>query len=376
MKSNEFNSDENKTPLESDNSTEYMIFEVPAENPPVKKRVTFNFWVFLRSLLLTLLIAILVVVGWRGGIFAVDYFTAKNDGMTHSEAFDYAWRGTVSFFTDIVDEVSPVMLQDKNILLIGSDKSKINADVIMLVQLDAESKSVDLISVLRDTRVEIGGRTHRINATLHIGGEELLVETVEDVLGVHIDNYVFVNYEGFRGVIDALDGVDFYVPQDMDYEDPEQDLYIHLKEGQQHLDGDKAEQLVRFRQYPMGDIQRTQVQRDFLTAIYKQKLNSDLVKKVRTLIPALMDFVDTDVNLTDALQYANFITDFDANSINAYQMPATPVDINGASYVIADKQGISEMFEEIRKSHEETPETTPEFNYRDDTVDANGELVN
>ncbi len=376
MNNNEFNSEENKTPLESDNSTEYMIFEVPAENPAPKKKVSFNFWVFLRSLLITLLIALLVVVGWRGGIFAIDYFTAKNDGMTHQEAFNFAWSGTVTFFTDIVDEVSPVMLQDKNILLIGSDKSKINADVIMLVQLDAESKSVDLISVLRDTRVEVGGRTHRINATLHIGGEELLVETVEDVLGVNIDNYVFINYEGFRGVIDALGGVDFYVPQDMDYEDPEQNLYIHLKEGQQHLNGNKAEQLVRFRQYPMGDIQRTQVQRDFLTALYKQKLNSDLVKKVRTLIPALMDFVDTDIDLTDALQYANFVTDFDMESINAYQMPATPVDINGASYVIADKKGIREMFEEIERSHEETTETAPEFNYRDDTVDANGELIN
>ena len=133
---------------------------------------------------------------------------------------------------------------------------------------------------------------------------------------------------------------------------------------------------MRFRQYPMGDIQRTQVQRDFLTALYKQKLNSSLVKKVRTLVPALMDFVDTDIDITDALQYANFVTDFDIESINAYQMPATPVDINGASYVIADKNGISEMFEEIRMSHEEVPETVPEHNYRDDTVDANGEIIN
>ena len=306
---------EENLPEDIANTDEY---KKPAADLPEEKAVThhkkrFNFKIFLRSFFLTLLVAGLMLVAWRGGIFAVDYFAARRDGMSPKEAAAYAWSDATGFFVDLADNVSPVMLTDKKILVIGSDKNKINADVIMLVQLNAKTKSVDIISVLRDTMVKMNGRTYKINAALQLGGEEYVVEQVEDLLGVEIDNYVFLNYEGFRKVIDAIDGVDFYVPQDMFYEDPYQDLYINLKEGQQHLDGDKAEQLVRFRRYIMGDVKRTEVQRDFVMAIYKQKLNSSLVKRIKTLVPAVMDFVDTDIGLQDALQYANFVKDFDEN---------------------------------------------------------------
>lgn len=337
----------------------------------------FNFKTFLRSLFLTLLIAGLMLVAWRGGIFAVDYFEARRNGMSPSEAAAYAWQDAIHFFVELADNVSPVMLTDKRILVIGSDKEKINADVMMLVQLNAKSKTVDIISVLRDTMVKINGRTYKINASLQLGGEDFVVEQVEDLLDVKIDNYVFLNYEGFRKVIDAIDGVDFYVPQDMFYEDPYQDLYIDLKEGQQHLDGDKAEQLVRFRRYPMGDVKRTEVQRDFIIALYKQKINSSLVKRVGSLVPAIMDFVDTDIGLQDAIQYANFVKGFDEEAITSYQMPGEAKDINGISYFVADTDGIEKMFETIKKSHMPQDDTDEVFvnEYSDDAVDANGESI-
>ena len=354
---------------------EYAAEDLSAEKTGKKSR--FNFKVFLRSLFLTLLVAGLMLVAWRGGIFAVDYITARREGMTPQEAMAYAWNGAADFFVDLADNVSPVMLTDKKILVIGSDKNKINADVIMLVQLNAKTKSVDIISVLRDTMVKMNGRTYRINAALQLGGEEYLVEQVEDLLGVEIDNYVFLNYEGFREVIDAIGGVDFYVPQDMFYEDPYQDLYINLKEGQQHLDGDKAEQLVRFRRYTMGDVKRTEVQRDFVMALYKQKINSSLVKNVKTLVPAVMEFVDTDINLQDALQYANFVKDFDENAMTAYQMPGEAKMVNGASYFIADTEAIDEMLRTIAESHMPRSEEDEPFvnEFSDDTVDANGEEI-
>ncbi len=340
-----------------------------------KKR--FNLKTFLRSLFLTLLIAGLMLVAWRGGIFAVDYFEARRNGMSPGEAAAYAWQDAIHFFVELADNVSPIMLTDKKILVIGSDKEKINADVMMLVQLNAKSKTVDIISVLRDTMVKINGRTYKLNAALQLGGEDFVVEQVADLLDVKIDNYVFLNYEGFRKVIDAIDGVDFYVPQDMFYEDPYQDLYIDLKEGQQHLDGDKAEQLVRFRRYPMGDVKRTEVQRDFVIALYKQKINSSLVKRVGSLVPAVMDFVDTDIGLQDAIQYANFVKGFDEESITSYQMPGKAKDINGISYFVADTDGIEKMFETIRKSHMPQSDTDEAFvnEYSDGAVDANGEDI-
>lgn len=382
MTYNEYNSgDENNS---SGKEQEFMEFTGVIHDSPrrKKKKVHFNFKVFLRSLFTTLLIAFIVLAGWRVGVFTVDFFTAKNNGLSTSEAFSYAWNGTVNFFAEIVEDVSPVMLTDKNILVIGSDENKINADVIMLVRLDAQTKSVDIISVLRDTMIKVNGRSYKINASLQLGGEEFVAEQVENILGVDIDNYVFINYKGFKEVIDAIGGVDFYVPQDMFYNDPEQDLYINLREGQQHLDGSKAEQLVRFRQYPMGDIQRTQVQRDFVLAIYKQKLNSGLLKNYKELIPAVMGFVDTNVGVTDALQYAGFIKDFNPDSINSYQMPVKIVE--GSPYVHADTAAIDKMMKEIEESHkvsetegDDTVETTsPEYTYRDTPVDEHGEYMN
>ncbi len=376
MKNNSFDPEEINPG--KDNQTEPEMMEFTAiihdeqYNKSNKQKKHFNVKVFLRSLCITLLIALLIFAGWRIGAFATDYFSAKKSGMSSEEAFEFAWSGTVAFFTNIVEEVSPVMLSDKNVLIIGSDKSKINADVIMLVKLDSETKSVDLISILRDTKMTVNGRSYKLNASLQLGGEEFVVEQVEKLLNVDIDNYVFVNYEGFREVIDAIGGVDFYVPQDMYYVDPEQDLYINLKEGQQHLDGDKAEQLVRFRQYPMGDIQRTQVQRDFLMAVYKQKLNSNLLKSYKTLIPAVMNFVDTDVSATEALQYANFVKDFNPDAITSYQMPYKIIE--GSPYVLADSEAIAEMFEQIEASHIEPVEgeVPYESEYRDTKVNEYG----
>ncbi len=383
MTNNDYTPEENNSG--SQHEQEFMEFTgIIQDSAPrhKKKKVRFRLKTFVRFVLMVLLIGFIALASWRIGAFTVDFATAKKNGLSTSEAFSYAWNGTINFFTDIVDDVSPIMLTDKNILVIGSDEHKINADVIMLVRLDAQTKSVDIISVLRDTMINVNGRNMRINASLQLGGEEAVVKQVEKLLDVDIDNYVFINYTGFKDVINAIGGVDFYVPQDMLYNDPEQDLYINLREGQQHLDGDKAEQLVRFRQYPMGDIQRTQVQRDFVLALYKQKLNSDLLKNYKELIPAVMDFVDTNVGVTDALQYVGFVKDFNPDSINAYQMPVKIVD--GSPYVHADTVAIEKMMKEIEESHkvseteeDETVESTsPEYTYRDTPVDEHGENLN
>ncbi len=337
------------------------------EQKPKKKHP--NIKAFFKALLITLLIAVLVLAAWLAGDFAYSYIKERISGKSHEESVEIAWGKTKDTLTDVTDTVSPVMVKDKTVLVIGTDQNMINADVIMVARLDADSKAVDIISVPRDTRIKYGNRYYKINASLQLGGEEYLEETVEDILGIDIDNYVILNYEGFRGVIDAIGGVDFYVPQNMYYTDPEQDLYINLKEGQQHLNGKKAEQLVRFRQYPMGDVQRTKVQRDFMMAIFKQKLNSSLVKNVGDLVPALMDFIDTDMNVKDALQYATFMTGFKEDALHTYQMPGHLED--NSSDFVADISEIDKMLAEIEASHDS--ESKPKsYTYRDKDVDENG----
>ena len=134
-----------------------------------------------------------------------------------------------------------------------------------------------MLSIPRDTRMYIGSKYQKINAAYamrtkegKIKGPNGTIDAVTRLTGIPINYYVEFSFDAFRETIDALDGVDFYVPQRMVYRDPEQGLYINLSKGQQLLDGDKAEQLVRFRQYPEGDIKRVQVQQDFIRAVAAQ----------------------------------------------------------------------------------------------------------
>lgn len=139
-----------------------------------------------------------------------------------------------------------------------------------------------------------------------------------------------------------------YVPYDMYYSDPVQGLYINLKEGQQHLDGDTAEQLVRNRQYANGDIGRIEVQQQFLSAFVKQVLDTDtIIKNLPSLIKAAFEYIKTDMSLGDMLKYATYIDDVKSSEILTETLPGYPQYINGASYYIADESSIGQAVDEI-----------------------------
>ena len=148
-----------------------------------------------------------------------------------------------------------------------------------------------------------------------------------------------VDTSGFRDLIDTIGGVDFDVPQDMNSDDPVQDLHIHLKKGMQHLDGDKAEQLVRFRRYPEGDIARMRVQSDFIQATVDKLLSPANVFKISDLVEDISNIINTNFTLNELLAYAPHIVSIDRNKINTYQLVGTPKYIGGGSYVVPDYEG-------------------------------------
>ena len=131
-----------------------------------------------------------------------------------------------------------------NILLYGVDNDAGGSDTNMLMRFDAESKKIDVVSLPRDTLMSNG---HKLNSSYNNGGTEKLRSNIEDMLGVPVDFYVSVNLKGFIALIDQIGGVEFDVPCDMDYDDPYQDLHIHFKAGLQHLNGQQAMEVVRFR---------------------------------------------------------------------------------------------------------------------------------
>lgn len=240
-----------------------------------------------------------------------------------------------------------VPAQTKNIVIMGMDGEGLRSDVLMIAFLNGDTGKINLLSVPRDTRVLINGKYHKINSAYALGKEEQTIETLENLLNIKIDNYVKFSFETFRNVIDAIGGVDFEVPQDMFYEDPYQDLYIDLKQGMQHLDGSKAEQLVRFRQYPMGDEARIAVQQDFIRALVKQKLNLKTALKLPKVMDEIKKNIDTDIPESNYIPLIISALKTENGTFETHKLPGSAKRISGLSYYVADLDETEKLIDKI-----------------------------
>lgn len=176
-------------------------------------------------------------------------------------------------------------------------------DTIMLGVFDTGAKRASLISIPRDTVVYQGGKYRKINST-YAGGEEAVAAAVQDLLGVPVDYWVSVNLKAFSEIVNQIGGVYFDVPVDMDYEDPYQDLYIHIPAGYQLLNGKKAEGVMRCRScYASADIGRAATQRAFLVALAKQTITPSNVGNVTSLINTFAKYVTTTMPLNDMVYF-------------------------------------------------------------------------
>ena len=177
------------------------------------------------------------------------------------------------------------------------------SDTIMLGVFDTKAKQASLISIPRDTVVYQNGKYRKINST-YAGGEEAVAEAVHDLLGIPVDYWVSVNLKAFSEIVNQIGGVYFDVPVDMDYEDPYQDLYIHIPAGYQLLNGKKAEGVMRCRScYASADIGRTATQRAFLVALAKQTITPSNVGNVTSLINTFSKYVRSNMPLNDMVWF-------------------------------------------------------------------------
>lgn len=194
------------------------------------------------------------------------------------------------------------------------------SDTIMLGTFDTQNKTASLVSIPRDTLVLRNGYNSKINATYSSGGVELVRQTVSEMLGVPIDFYVTINLNAFQAIVDEIGGVWFDVPVDMNYEDPYQNLYIHIQAGYQKLNGQQAVGVVRCRScYPSADIGRVQTQRAFLSALVSQTITLSNVTKVTSLINIFNTYVESDMPLDTMIYFATQAVgmDLDANLSSA-----------------------------------------------------------
>lgn len=246
-----------------------------------------------------------------------------------------------------VDQLFRPLMSKKepfNVLLLGGDKVNKNSDTMMLANFDPATGKVNVMSIPRDTKVTIENKTHKINYAFPRGGIELTVKTVSELLDVNINYYAFVDTSAFREIIDLLGGVDYNIPADMHYDDPTQNLHIHLKKGHQNLNGAKAEQFVRFRHpnvwnkeirkyYDGSDLKRMEAQQRFLKALAVQKLNLQYLPKLDSIIKAIFENVETNFSLSEVIKLTGYISKFKTDNLNFIPMPGTTYDASPWYYL-------------------------------------------
>lgn len=192
---------------------------------------------------------------------------------------------------------------DYTILISGVDDGNGGSDTNILVGFDAGSGKISAVSIPRDSAFYVKGKTRKINYAYNAGGADLLAESVSDGLGIPVDFSVTVNLKGFVALVDAIGGVDFDIPINMDYDDPVQGLSIHFSKGMQHLDGQEALEVVRFRHnsdgtgYGSEDLGRIGTQQAFLKAVAQQALKPSNLGKVSAMARIFAKYVKTDLTL-------------------------------------------------------------------------------
>ena len=224
-------------------------------------------------------------------------------------------------------------------------------DTIMLCAYYPNEQQVSMLSIPRDTFVG-NSRTRadsydKINA-LYQKSPEKTLEAVRNLTGIDVRNYVVISNNALRDVVDAIDGVYFDVPINMNYDDAGQKLHIHLKKGYQLLDGDKAEQLVRFRhnndkttypeEYGTEDIGRMRTQREFLKAAAKQILSGDNLLKIDDIMKVVFENVETNVKMEDIIKYIPSATEFNPENIKSEMLPGKPDFIAPLSFYLSDEE--------------------------------------
>ncbi len=240
-----------------------------------------------------------------------------------------------------------------NLMVLGLDRDKTRCDVILLFQYDPAAQKINLLSVARDTRVVVNGSYCKINAVYSKGGERLVAKKISQITGLPVHYYITLDFEGFRKIIDVFGGVEFYVPFRMNYDDPTQNLHIHLKKGLQVLNGKKSEQLVRYRKgnvkgqgYLEGDIGRIKMQQDFLNAFIDQKLKLRYISKVDELFGILSSYMKTNITLEDVSYYITDIPKIRGSKVEAIVIPGDSRVINGVWYYIYDRSKTKALIRE------------------------------
>lgn len=258
-------------------------------------------------------------------------------------------------------KVSTKKKSEINALIVGTNQNL--TDTMIYVNYNVETGKVAMMSIPRDTYITneycVG---HKLNSLYRGKNTQAFVEQIEELIGVDIDYYLIFNSKMLIDIVDKVGGVEVDVPVRMKYDDPTQNLHIDLKKGTQVLNGKQAEQFVRYRKgndgsgYARGDLQRTEVQQQFIKNFISTVLSAKNLTKIPDLINVALDNTDTNITAREALKYSTDVMKIDTSNISSCTAPGEAKYINNISYFVMDKEKTKELVKNklVDNSSEET----------------------
>jgi polyisoprenyl-teichoic acid--peptidoglycan teichoic acid transferase len=264
--------------------------------------------------------------------------TANTDGLGNffKTGFQYGVSRPVNLLVMGIDEGIDAEKEEQ-----AAHPFQNRTDTMLLVRLNPESGKTSLLTIPRDTQVEIPDvGMEKINAANWKGGPELAAGVVSKTLnGVTIDRYVRINTQAFIDLVDVVGGVEVFVPIPMKYDDNTQKLHIDLKPGLQTLSGQQAEGFVRFRHDDLGDIGRTQRQQMLLKALQKKFQNPLMLARLPQIFSVLQKHIDSNLSLGEMLALLQFSVQIKPDELQMVMLPgrfSTP-DEYELSYWLMDR---------------------------------------
>jgi LCP family protein required for cell wall assembly len=251
-----------------------------------------------------------------------------------------------------------------NTLLLGVDEAR--SDTIIVVRYNKQTHQIAMISIPRDTRVDIPGYGYtKMNAAVgKKEGAALAMKTVSNFLNIPIHHYVEVDFKGVEKIVNIMGGVKINVPQNMKYIDPAQNLYIDIKKGVQVLKGEQALHFLRYRSgYADQDLGRIKAQQDFAKAFIDKLTSPAMIPKAVNLINAMIENTSTNLQQEEIAAYIMDIGKIDTGNIKMYTVPGEGKFVNIVAYFIHDQskleETMTEMNEYIGSKANQTSQTIP-----------------
>lgn len=260
-----------------------------------------------------------------------------------------------------VDEASGKI----NLLLLGVDQDGLRTDAMMLVSYNFDDGHINLLSIPRDTKVYVTNRSvyRKINEVhaMHgtdgeILGPEGTAEVISQVTGIPVNYYLEFSFTAIDNFMNILGPVEFDVPdvegggKGMNYDDPAQDLHIHLKPGLQELTGNQVQQFLRYRKSNNGngdgsDLSRIERQQAFVKAVIDQKMNLGFVMKLPEIFRQMKKELNTNLSLTDVTKYVRYLKDLKSENISTFQLPGEDKYIGGGWYHVLNEEEAKTLIE-------------------------------